>query len=88
MFRYFLKRTLAVIPTILIVSIFVFMFVRFIPGDPARRVAGPDATLEDVENIREVLGLNKSVPEQYKDYMLGLLEGDMGTSLKDRKSVV
>lgn len=87
MFRYFLKRTLAVIPTILIVSIFVFMFVRFIPGDPARRVAGPDATLEDVENIRETLGLNKSVPEQYKDYMLGLLEGDMGTSLKTKRPV-
>lgn len=87
MFRYFLKRTLAVIPTILIVSIFVFMFVRFIPGDPARRVAGPDATLEDVENIRESLGLNKSIPQQYKDYMLGLLKGDMGTSLKTKRPV-
>lgn len=87
MFRYFLKRTLAVIPTILIVSIFVFMFVRFIPGDPARRVAGPDATLEDVENIRETLGLNKSVPQQYKDYMVGLTQGDMGTSLKTKRPV-
>lgn len=87
MFRYFLKRTLAVIPTILIVSIFVFMFVRFIPGDPARRVAGPDATLEDVENIRETLGLNKSVPQQYKDYMVGLIQGDMGTSLKTKRPV-
>lgn len=87
MFRYFLKRTLAVIPTILIVSIFVFMFVRFIPGDPARRVAGPDATLEDVENIRESLGLNKSIPQQYKDYMLGLSKGDMGTSLKTKRPV-
>ena len=87
MFRYFLKRTLAVIPTILIVSIFVFMFVRFIPGDPARRVAGPDATLEDIENIRESLGLNKSITQQYKDYMLGLLKGDMGTSLKTKRPV-
>lgn len=87
MFRYFFKRTLAVIPTILIVSIFVFMFVRFIPGDPARRVAGPDATLEDVENIRESLGLNKSITQQYKDYMLGLLKGDMGTSLKTKRPV-
>lgn len=87
MFRYFVRRTTAVIPTILIVSMFVFMFVRFIPGDPARRVAGADASLEDVEMIRETLGLNKSVPQQYKDYMVGLTKGDMGTSLKTKRAV-
>lgn len=85
MLRYVIKRLLAVIPTLILISVFVFMFVRFIPGDPARRVAGPDATLEDVEMIRESLGLNKPVLEQYKDYMLGLLEGDMGTSLKTKR---
>jgi len=63
------------------------MFVRFIPGDPARRVAGPDATLEDVELIRESLGLNKPVFDQYKDYMIGLLHGDMGKSLKTKRPV-
>ncbi|WP_326910581.1 ABC transporter permease subunit [Sedimentibacter sp. MB31-C6] len=87
MLRYFIKRLLAVIPTIILISIFVFMFVRFIPGDPARRVAGPDATLEDVEMIRESLGLNKPVIDQYKDYMLGLLKGDMGDSLKTKRPV-
>ena len=87
MLRYIVKRILAVIPTLILISIFVFMFVRFIPGDPARRVAGPDATLEDVEMIRETLGLNKPVLEQYKDYILGLLHGDMGTSLKTKRAV-
>lgn len=87
MLRYVIKRLLAVIPTLILISIFVFMFVRFIPGDPARRVAGPDATLEDVEMIRESLGLNKPVLEQYKDYMLGLLKGDMGMSLKTKRPV-
>ena len=87
MLRYIVKRILAVIPTLILISIFVFMFVRFIPGDPARRVAGPDATLEDVEMIRETLGLNKPVFEQYKDYILGLLHGDMGTSLKTKRAV-
>ena len=87
MLRYVIKRLLAVIPTLILISIFVFMFVRFIPGDPARRVAGPDATLEDVEMIRETLGLNKPVLDQYKDYMLGLLKGDMGTSLKTKRPV-
>lgn len=87
MLRYFIKRLLAIIPTIILISIFVFMFVRFIPGDPARRVAGPDATLEDVEMIRESLGLNKPVINQYRDYMLGLLRGDMGDSLKTKRPV-
>lgn len=87
MFRYVLKRLLAVIPTLILISVFVFMFVRFIPGDPARRVAGPDASLEDVEMIRESLGLNKPILEQYKDYMKGLLQGDMGTSLKTKRPV-
>lgn len=87
MFRYVLKRLLAVIPTLILISVFVFMFVRFIPGDPARRVAGPDASLEDVEMIRESLGLNKPILEQYKDYMTGLLQGDMGTSLKTKRPV-
>lgn len=87
MLRYFIKRITAVIPTIIIVSIFVFAFVRLIPGDPARRVAGPDATLEDIELIREELGLNQPVLEQYKEYMLGLLRGDLGTSLKTKRPV-
>lgn len=87
MLRYIIKRLFAVIPTLILISIFVFMFVRFIPGDPARRVAGPDATLEDVEMIRESLGLNKPVLEQYKDYIVGLLHGDMGTSLKTKRPV-
>lgn len=88
MLRYITKRVLAVIPTIIIISVFVFMFVRFIPGDPARMVAGVDATLEDVELIREELGLNKPVAKQYFDYMTGLLKGDMGTSLKTKRPVV
>lgn len=87
MLRYIIKRLIAVIPTLLLISIFVFSFVRMIPGDPARRVAGVDATLEDVEAIRETLGLNKPVLEQYKDYIFGLMRGDLGTSLKTKRPV-
>jgi len=87
MLSYIIKRILAVIPTILLVSIFVFMFVRVIPGDPAALVAGPDATLEDREIIREGLGLNKPVLEQYGNYMIGIFKGDLGTSLKTKRPV-
>lgn len=87
MLRYTGKRILSLIPTLLIVSFIVFMFVRLIPGDPARQVAGPDATLEDVELIREELGLNRPVTEQFVDYMKGLIKGDMGSSLKTKRPV-
>ena len=61
MLKYIIKRIIGVIPTLIIVTTFVFFFVRLIPGDPARLVAGPQATLEDVEVVREELGLNKPI---------------------------
>ncbi len=87
MLRYAIKRIIAVIPTLILISIFVFMFVRFIPGDPARRVAGPDATLEDIEIIRKELGLDKPAFEQYISYMTGIVRGDLGNSLKTKRPV-
>ena len=59
--KYILKRIVGTIPTLIIVVTFVFFFVRLIPGDPARLVAGEQATQDDVEAVREELGLNKSV---------------------------
>ena len=55
MLRYTIKRVLGMIPTLIIVVTFVFFFVRLIPGDPARLVAGEQATLQDVEAVRERL---------------------------------
>ena len=82
MLRYTIKRVLGMIPTLIIVVTFVFFFVRLIPGDPARLVAGEQATLQDVEAVRERLGLNQPVYIQYIKYILGLLQGDLGTSLR------
>ena len=69
MLRYIVKRIIGVIPTLILVVTFVFFFVRMIPGDPARLVAGPQATQEDVELVREQLGLNESIPKQYVNYV-------------------
>lgn len=88
MLRYICKRIVGVIPTLIIVVTFVFFFVRLIPGDPARQVAGPQATKEDVEMVREQLGLNKSVPYQYATYITGLVKGDLGTSLRTKRPVL
>ena len=87
MLKYIVKRVIGVIPTLIIVTTFVFFFVRLIPGDPARLVAGPQATLEDVEVVREELGLNKPILTQYADYVTGLFRGDLGMSLRTKRPV-
>lgn len=88
MLRYTIKRVLGMIPTLIIVVTFVFFFVRLIPGDPARLVAGEQATLQDVEAVRERLGLNQPIYIQYIKYILGLLQGDLGTSLRTSRPVL
>lgn len=80
--RYIARRLLETIPLMLIISIFVFMFIHLIPGDPARTLAGVEATPEEIEAIREEFGLNDPLLKQYADYMIGLFKGDMGRSLK------
>lgn len=85
--KYILKRIVGTIPTLIIVITFVFFFVRLIPGDPARLVAGEQATQDDVEAVREELGLNKSIPTQYVTYVTGLLKGNLGTSLRTKQPV-
>ncbi|MCI7796024.1 MAG: ABC transporter permease [Lachnospiraceae bacterium] len=80
--RYCAKRLIETIPLMLIISIVVFMFIHLIPGDPARTLAGVEATPEEIEAIREEFGLNKPLLQQYFDYMVGLLHGNMGRSLK------
>ena len=87
MIRFLFKRLLEIIPILLLVSILIFLFVHMIPGDPARLVAGEDATLEDVELVRKELGLDKPLIEQYITYMGGLFQGDLGTSLKTKRPV-
>ena len=87
MLRYIVKRIIGVIPTLILVVTFVFFFVRMIPGGPARLVAGPQATQEDVELVREQLGLNESIPKQYVNYVSGLFHGDLGTSLRTKRPV-
>ncbi|MEK4484450.1 glutathione ABC transporter permease GsiC [Psychrobacillus sp. FSL H8-0484] len=87
MFGFLIKRILEIIPILFLVSIFIFLFVHMIPGDPARLVAGPDATIEDVEMVRKELGLDKPMIEQYVSYITNLFQGDLGTSLKTNRPV-
>ncbi|MBQ6929405.1 MAG: ABC transporter permease [Oscillospiraceae bacterium] len=85
--RYFVRRILETIPLMLIISIFVFMFIHLLPGDPAKTLAGVEATVEEVEAIREEWGLNDPLIVQYGNYMKDLFRGDMGRSLKSSTPV-
>ena len=85
--RYFVRRILETIPLMLIISIFVFMFIHLLPGDPAKTLAGVEATVEEVEAIREEWGLNDPLIVQYGNYIKDLLRGDMGRSLKSSTPV-
>lgn len=80
--RYALQRLLGVIPLLFVVSVLVFMFIHLIPGDPARLVAGKEATLEEINGIRAQLGLDMPLWQQYFNYMGKLLTGDLGSSLR------
>lgn len=88
MLRYTVKRIIGLIPTLFLISIFVFLFVHFIPGDPARLVAGPDATLEDIARVKKELGLDQPIYIQYLDFISGIFQGDFGTSLKTGRPVI
>ncbi|TMG98722.1 MAG: glutathione ABC transporter permease GsiC [Betaproteobacteria bacterium] len=87
MLQYIVKRLLGVLPTLLIVALFVFLFVHLLPGDPARLAAGVDATPETVELVRKDLGLDKPLPQQFVRFLSGVIHWDFGTSLRTKRPV-
>ena len=87
MLGYVAKRILATIPVMLIVAVFVFLMLRLAPGDPAAVIAGDYATTEDVERIREQLGLNEPIPLQLAQWVGQLVQGDLGESIFSKKPV-
>lgn len=88
MFQFAVRRLIQTIPVVLGVTIFVFSLMHLIPGDPAQIIAGEAAPAEQVERIRERLGLNDPIPVQYFTYMGNLLQGDLGQSVRSSRSVV
>lgn len=88
MTRFILKRLLFLLFILFGVSILVFISVRLIPGDPAQVMLGEKATPESLERLRNQLGLNKPLYEQYFIYLGNLLKGDLGTSITSNNSVM
>ncbi|WP_448638445.1 ABC transporter permease [Geodermatophilus sp. URMC 63] len=81
------RQLLGMIVTLLLVSMIVFSLQLLIPGDPAVRLAGEAPTPEQIEAVRETLGLNDPFLYRYVEWLGGLVQGDMGTSLGTTASV-
>lgn len=79
--RYLVQRLLAAIPVLLIVAVVTFSLVHLTPGDPASLMAGDQALPEDIERIKEKLGLNRPLYEQLGIYFWDILRGDFGESV-------
>ena len=88
MFQFVVNRALQAIPVLFLASIAVFLVLRLVPGDPADAIAGDEATVEQTQRIREQLGLTNSWPEQYWAWISRVFQGDLGTSLRNKASVV
>lgn len=78
--RFALLRLRGLAIVLISLLLVTFLIIRLIPGDPGRRIAGRDATPEQVEQVRESLGLNKSLPLQFVDYVGKVIRLDFGKS--------
>jgi peptide/nickel transport system permease protein len=84
---YIGKRLLVAIPTLLIISIFVFSLQKLLPGDPILAMAGEERDPAVLEMLREKYRLNDPVPVQYITWLGGVLQGDLGISLRTNQPV-
>lgn len=87
MTAYILRRILLVIPVMLGVSVAAFFMSHLVPGDPVSMMLGESATAEDVERLREELGFNDPLVIQYARYIGGVVQGDLGTSIRSGQPV-
>ncbi len=87
MLRYLARRLALTIPVLLGVATLVFALIHFIPGDPAQAMLGETASEEDVQALRERLGLDQPLLEQYGGFLRGALRGDLGRSLRTDEPV-
>ncbi len=85
--KFYLKKIITLIITLLLVSMLTFIAFQVIPGDSALSKLGVDATEEQVDALREAMGLNKSIPERYVSFVSNAIRGDFGKSTQYNQPV-
>lgn len=88
MIRFIFNRLLMALPTMVIVAITVFALIRFIPGDPAALMLGDMATPDQIAAMRNELGLDLSMPQQFLVWSGNVLTGDFGHSIVNNEAVL
>jgi peptide/nickel transport system permease protein len=91
MTSYIMRRLILAIIVLFLVSVFVFLAMRLLPGDPVLMFVSSSSvqeiTDEQLEALRHEFGLDKTLPMQYLDWIFGVLRGDLGTSILNRSPV-
>lgn len=85
--RYALRRLAGLIAVAAFLIVVTFVMIQLIPGDPARVMAGQDASPAEIARTRHELGLDRPLPSQFIDYVSGVLRGDLGRSFQTREPV-
>ena len=81
------KRLALVLPVVWAVVTLVFLLIHIVPGDPVRNSLGENATEQQLLELRQKLGLDLPLSQQYVNYWKGLLRGDLGASLVSGEDV-
>jgi peptide/nickel transport system permease protein len=84
---YILRRTLATIPVMLVVAVFVFVLLQIAPGDPAELLSNENTPPDVIERTRQRMGLDRPIPIQLGLWLRNVLQGDLGESVFSRKPV-
>lgn len=87
MLNFLPRRLLQLIPTLFLVSVMIFMLQQLLPGDPALVMAGEEKDPEVIEQIRKQYRLDQPLPVQYLYWMGGVLQGDLGESMRIKQPV-
>ena len=87
MTQFLVRRLFLILPVLLGILLVTFTITRLVPGDPCYVMLGERATEASCNDFRARFGLDKSIPEQFGRYVLNLLKGDFGNSLKDRRPI-
>ncbi|KEZ67838.1 peptide ABC transporter, partial [Pseudomonas amygdali pv. tabaci str. ATCC 11528] len=87
MLMFILRRLLSSIPTLILVSLFVFTLQKLLPGDPVLAMAGEERDPAVMEYLRDKYRLDDPIPLQYLNWVGNVLTGDLGTSLRTEQPV-
>jgi len=82
------RRLVTMVPVLLVVAALVFGIVHLVPGDPVLAMVGAEAARQDIDLMRERLGLNRPLIVQFGDYLAGLARGDLGNSIRSGRPVL